>query len=91
MALTYSLVVGVGRYDNDLRKGIINHKYDITYNHVMMCCFLKICWMTSLLLDDIRMRLREFRGLAPKSFWGGADSPKSPDHGDNPPSPPTTN
>ena len=39
---------------------------------------------TSFVHDKI-LRLREFRGLAPKSFWGGAGSPKSPDHGDNPP------
>ena len=34
-----------------------------------------------------RVRLREFRGLAPKLCFGGAGSPKSLDHGDNPPPP----
>ena len=51
-------------------------------------------------LVDSSMRLREFMGLAPKSVYLGAGSPKSPDHGDYPspalpsvlsPLPPLTN
>ncbi len=61
----------------------------IGMNSTMMCNYIKFCADRLLLCLGCNrpLRLREFRGLAPKLCFGGAGSPKSLDHGDNPPPP----